>query len=165
MNNLEFTKDLIKGRIAEIIFEQMFRGAGEFTIIRFGYEYTSPELVQYQHQLKIIKSALDNIRHAPDFVLLSNDKTQAYLVEVKFMMYRNAKKISDIAKKTVDQWNPSWLFVASPDGFFFDDCHSIVRNNGKLNTLEYSWIPKNSQEGYLSLLSDFTRCMSEIKKK
>ena len=33
-----FIKDLIKGKIAEIIFEQMFRESGRYTILHSGYE-------------------------------------------------------------------------------------------------------------------------------
>lgn len=36
--NAEFVKDLIKGKVAEIIFEQMFRESGKFTILHSGYE-------------------------------------------------------------------------------------------------------------------------------
>jgi hypothetical protein len=38
----EFIKDLVKGKIAEIIFEQMFRESGRYTILHSGYEYTLP---------------------------------------------------------------------------------------------------------------------------
>lgn len=70
MTNTEFLRELIKGKIAEIIFEQMFREAGEFTILWFGYEYTSPELAQYQHLLTEHKEVLADIRHTPDFILV-----------------------------------------------------------------------------------------------
>lgn len=46
MNNISFTKNLIKGKIAEIIFENMLREAGIFTILHFGYEYILPELAK-----------------------------------------------------------------------------------------------------------------------
>ena len=46
----QFSHELIKGKIAELIFEMMFREAGRFTS-SFGYEYTLPEIAQYQHLL------------------------------------------------------------------------------------------------------------------
>jgi len=48
-----FIKDLVKGKIAEIIFEQMFRESGRYTILHSGYEYTLPELAQYQHLAEV----------------------------------------------------------------------------------------------------------------
>lgn len=56
-----FIKDLIKGKIAEIIFEQMFRESARYTILHSGYEYTLPELAQYQH-LAEVKAVIENIR-------------------------------------------------------------------------------------------------------
>ncbi len=45
----KFSHDLIKGKVAELIFALMFRDVGKFTILRFAYEYTLPELAQYQN--------------------------------------------------------------------------------------------------------------------
>ena len=33
---------MIKGKIAEIIFEQIFRESGRYTMLHSGYEYTLP---------------------------------------------------------------------------------------------------------------------------
>jgi len=47
--NIKFAKNLIKGKIAEIIFEQMIRDEERYTVIPFGYEHTVPTLAQYQN--------------------------------------------------------------------------------------------------------------------
>ena len=60
-------KNFIKGKITELIFDQMFREAGRFTILPFGYERTLPELAQYSSEVKY-RPVLDNVRSAPDFV-------------------------------------------------------------------------------------------------
>jgi hypothetical protein len=39
---VNFSKNLVKGRIAETLFEQMLRDAGCFTILSFGYEQIIP---------------------------------------------------------------------------------------------------------------------------
>ena len=45
MTNIEFSRELIKGKVAEIIFEgSNVSGSRRFTILRFGYEYTSPTI-------------------------------------------------------------------------------------------------------------------------
>ncbi|MDE1945866.1 MAG: hypothetical protein KGH93_01550 [Patescibacteria group bacterium] len=154
MNNLEFTRELIKGRIAETIFEQMFRESGEYTILRAGYEYTLPELAQYQH-LTEVKAVIQNIRNAPDFVLISQDKTKVYLVEVKYRSIREQKKIKETAENILKVWNPSYLFVASPDGFFFEPCNTILQNGGKIGELYSNWATKEKQSEYLKILKEF----------
>lgn len=154
MENKDFTKELIKGRIAETIFEQMFRGSGRFTILKFGYENTSPELAQYQHLLKNNK-ILDKVRHAPDFLLITQDKTEAYFIEVKFRSTINHLQISETANQVLEQANPSWLFIATPKGFYFDPCNTIINNKGNINKLSESWIPFPIQKEYLALLNMF----------
>jgi len=37
---INFSEKLIKGRIAETIFEQILRDAGRFTVLAFGYAHT-----------------------------------------------------------------------------------------------------------------------------
>lgn len=150
-----FIKDLIKGKIAEIIFEQMFRESGKFTILHSGYEYTLPELAQYQH-LTEIKAVIENIRNAPDFVLISQDKKEVYLVEVKYRKHRDADKIKQIVEKTLKVWNPSWLFIASPDGFFFEPCSMIKKNNGRIGPLvNQKFVSPEVRKEYLQLLNHF----------
>ncbi len=150
-----FVKDLIKGKIAEIIFEQMFRESGEYTILHSGYEYTLPELAQYQH-LTEIKAVIENIRNAPDFVLISQDKKRVYLVEVKYRRNRNPRELKKICENTLQIWNPSWLFVASPDGFFFEPCNDVVnKNDGQIGPLYDKWVKNDVQSEYLKLLNQF----------
>ena len=48
-DQIYFSEQLTKGRIAETLFEQMLRDAGGFTILAFGYESVLPELAHRQH--------------------------------------------------------------------------------------------------------------------
>lgn len=156
MDSTKFSHELIKGKIAELIFELMFRESGKYTTLRFGYEYTLPELAQYQHLLEV-KKVLDNIHNAPDFILISNnrDKKEVYIVEVKYRSQRDHREIKEIAQNILKTWNPSWLFVASPDGFFFEPCNTVVKNEGKIGPLYETWVPKSVMSKYLELLNDF----------
>jgi len=156
MSDIDFSRKLIKGKIAEFIFEQMFRTSEEFTIIPIGYEHTIPELAQYQHHVQIQK-VLSNIRQAPDFVLISQDKAKVFLVEVKYRNEFTKEEILDIAKNTLASWDPCFLFVASKDNFYFSPCSSIVTNNGDIEILRESWVKKETQAEYLSLLKEFIR--------
>lgn len=154
MDNIGFSETLLKGKIAEIVFEQMFRKADKFTILHGGYEYVFPELAQYQH-LPEVQTYIENIRHLPDFVLISNDKKKAFLVEVKYRSQATAYDLKRIAQNTLKTWNPSWLFVASPEGFFFAPTSSVVKNDGEINRLSSNWVDKKTQEQYLQVLRKF----------
>ena len=83
--NIEFAKDLIKGRIAETVFEQMIREEGRYTVIPFGYEHTMPTLAQYRDHA-VLKQVMANISDAPDFALVSQDKKEVHLVEVQIFL-------------------------------------------------------------------------------
>ena len=151
---IEFSEQLIKGKIAEMIFSQMFRDENKFTVIPFGYETTFPEIAQYGYLAKD-KQVFDTIRNAPDFALVSHDKKEVYLVEVK---YRNGLFLDQLQQKAQEiqnRWKSVRLFIATPTGFFFDDCNSIISNNGNVSPLDTAWITKNKQTEYLKLLNDF----------
>ena len=149
-----FSRNIIKGRITESIFEQMFQEAGEFTVLPIGYEHTTPILAQYQHFVEVQK-VLENIRNAPDFALISQDKKQVYLVEVKYRRIISNEQILTIAKETIERWDPCYLFIASNNGFYFSPCNAVLSKNGELEPLRESWINKELQEKYLALLREF----------
>lgn len=154
--DIDFSRDLIRGRIVETIFEEMFRASGEFTVLPIGYEHTTPTLAQYQHLLEV-KNVLENIRSAPDFALISQDNKKVFLVEVKYRNELNKKEILETAKATLVRWNPCFLFVATKDNFYFSPCSSIINNQGEIEQLRESWISKNLQEEYLSLIKEFIK--------
>ncbi len=51
----------------------MFIASNKFTVIPIGYAHTIPELAQYRHHIQI-QQILNNIRNAPDYALISQDK-------------------------------------------------------------------------------------------
>ena len=153
MKQKDFSYQLIKGKIAEIIFSQMFRDAGEFTVIPFGYEQTVPELAQYVKE-GMHSPVLETIRSAPDFALVSHNEQKVFLVEVKFRSHIDTHQIVEIAQKIHERWKLSWLFVASHDGFYFDSCADIIKT-GISKKLSTSWIPESLQNEYLEFLNTF----------
>jgi len=152
--SLNFSKQLIKGRIAETIFEEMFRASEELTIIPVGYEHTTPILAQFQHHAQV-KEVLENLKSAPDFALISQDKSQVYLVEVKYRSSLKDASILEIAQETKTRWNPCFLFVATQNNFYFSSCSQIIANKGKMDELSERWIKEDVQKEYLSLLKEF----------
>lgn len=155
-SDLDFSKQLIKGKIAELIFEQMFRKAGNFTVIPFGYESVQPELMQYSHLAKY-KQVFDNIRTAPDFALVSHDKKEVFLVEVKYRTNHTPEEMKEMAEKIKERWKLVRVFMATPEGFYFDSCNNILQNEGRLAALKAEWISDAMQAEYLVLLNQFIK--------
>lgn len=152
--DIDFSKNFIKGKIAELIFDQMFREGKKFTVIPFGYESTLPEIARYAH-LAEYQPVIENIRTAPDFALVSNDKKEVFLVEVKYRKNLNKEEIKSQSEKICDRWKSVWLFVATPEGFYFNSCNDVINKNGEMDLLGKKWINSEIQDKYLSLVNEF----------
>jgi len=158
MNNkqspIEFSEQLIKGKIAEMIFSQMFRNSNKFTVIPFGYENTFPEIAQYAYMADD-KQVFETIRNAPDFALVSHDKRDVYLVEVKYRHFLTEQHLVEMAEKIQLRWKTVHLFVATPGGFYFGNCSDIILDKGKITKLDYNWVGMEDQKEYIKLLMEF----------
>ena len=54
-----------------------------------------------------------------------------------------------------ESWNPSFLFLATQDGFYFGEVGSITEKKGEILPLNHPQISKEIQEEYLKILRDF----------
>ncbi len=153
--NVDFSRKLIKGRITEVIFEQMIREEERYTVIPFGYEHTTPTLAQYRHISEVPK-VIDNISEAPDFALISEDKTKIYLVEVKYQRKFSFQDIKSNCLKLLKRWESPWMFVATPERFYCERCSTIVER-GDINQLPEAWVSTDRQTEYLKLLNEFEK--------
>ena len=151
----EFANNFIKGKVAEIIFDQMFREEGKFTVIPFGYERTLPELAQYAQKANY-QQVIDNIRSAPDFALVSQNRKQVFLVEVKYRSNIRMEELREVAEKIQNRWKLVWMFVCTPDGFYFDRTSKIIEQEN-LTPLKKEWIDKETQDKYLELVNEFIK--------
>lgn len=156
-NYIQFTQNLIKGRIAETIFERMLLATEHYTVLKGGYEHTMPLVAQISPELENAK-VLEGIRKSPDFVVILNnsqdDHRYIYLVEVK---YRKFFKIDDIiseANSIQKFWPHSYLFVATNDGFFMDKCSNIIKDK-YIQSLSEDIVSKDLQDKYLDILREF----------
>ena len=155
--SITFSRDLIKGRIAEVIFEQMIREENRYTVIPFGYEHTMPTLTQYRQFFPAeVQKVIDNISDAPDFALISEDKTKIFLVEVKYQKHPDFLRVKEYAEKLLYRWETPWIFVATPDAFYCSPCSAIYKY-GHIGELPESWVTKDRQAEYLKLLNEFER--------
>ncbi|MDD3006046.1 MAG: hypothetical protein PHX30_00470 [Candidatus Pacebacteria bacterium] len=155
MDNVDFAKSLIKGRIAETIFAQMLRGTKEFTVLEFGYEKIIPELVQQGYIEN--RDTINILRTAPDFAVINRKTKTVRLIEVKYERTISPKFVLGHAKKMSQSWNPSYLFVATLDGFYFDEISEIIKNNGDISPLRHPQISDEIQGKYIEILRDFER--------
>jgi len=153
MNNVLFARNLVKGKIAETIFSQMFRETREFTVLEFGYEKIIPELIQQGYDENNIM--LKTLRTAPDFAVINQKTREVRLIEVKYMRSLNLNYVLRDAKRMSESWNPSYLFIATLDGFYFDEINKIIEKKGEISQLEHPQISKEIQANYLKILKDF----------
>lgn len=155
MNNITFARNLVKGKIAETIFAQMLRETGEFTVLEFGYEKVIPELIQ--SGISGEDAMIETLKTAPDFAVINRLTKEVKLIEVKYRRTISPSNILGLAKRMSESWNPSYLFVASENGFHFDDIAKIIENKGEISPLDHPQIPKELQDQYLKILNDFEK--------
>lgn len=164
MSQNDFQEDLIKGRIAETVFEQMFRETTNYDVYPLGYEHTVPilcqfrdhyEYVKHEENRETIKKILDNFSNAPDFLITKPDKSKLYIVEVKYRSSYNAKEIEEIAAKIKEKWEMVWLFLATKERFYFGSCTDTIKNNGQMKY--FDWISPEKQQKYLKLIQEYEK--------
>ena len=152
--DVRFTKELVKGKIVETLFWQMFTDSGNFDVIPLGYEYQQPTLTQLKNTKSVIKEALEGISSLPDYLLVSKDDTKAFVVEVKYRFKPDLSEIIDIAKDITSKHEHAWLFLASHDMFYFSPCNDILRE-AKLTPLSASWVSPETQDVCMDILNHY----------
>jgi hypothetical protein len=67
----------------------------------------------------------------------------------------NNLEILKVAQRMRASWCPSYLFIATQQGFFFDGIDDIIENNGRMRQLSFDIVSQESQRAYLQLIVDF----------
>jgi hypothetical protein len=153
MNNINFARNLVKGKIAETIFAQMLRESRHFTVLEFGYEKVIPEMIQQGYTEKNVM--IETLKTAPDFAVINRNTKEVKLIEVKYKKSLNTRHVLENAERMSSSWNPSYLFIATLYGFYFDSIENIINNKGKIPKFDDKLIPNKVQEKYLQILKDF----------
>lgn len=151
-NNVRFARNLVKGKIAETVFAQMLRSAGDFTVLEFGYEKIIPELVGRGGG---DNEMVETLRTAPDFAVINNKTKEVHLIEVKYRARFTNYNVLAMAERMSKNWNPSYLFLASEDGFYFGEVKSLIESGGDIKRLNHPQIPVETQADFLKILNDF----------
>lgn len=155
MDNVIFARNLVKGKIAETIFAQMLRETKEFTVLEFGYEKVIPEMIQQGYRDD--NPMIETLRTAPDFAVINQKTKEVKLIEVKYMHVLSVINALKCAKRMSQSWNPSHLFIATLDGFYFDEINEVIKNKGKISLLKHPQISDEMQAKYLQILIDFEK--------
>ena len=159
MEKIEFSRQLIKGRVAEHIFEQMLRDTGNFTVLSFGYEKVLPELAQQQRTVKA-KETMEIIRTAPDYAVINHTTKEVSLIEVKYRSHLNQEDVLRSAMRMQESWKTAHLFIATPYGFYLGEVQDIVANDGKIEKMNHGQISNELQEKYIELMMQFLKEVS-----
>jgi hypothetical protein len=154
MNNIKFTHELLKGKIAEIIFEQMIHNTKGYTVLEFGYEKVVHQLAKAKKS-EDAKQMIEIVRRAPDYAIVNEETHNVTLVEIKYMAKRTNAKVLAAAKEIEKSWRHAALFIASPDGFFFGQVEDVIEKKGAIKHFFHGKIPKKVSEQYLMLLNEF----------
>lgn len=154
MQQIQFARGLIKGKIAEIVFETMMSNTHQYKLIHFGYEHTTPELVTREVRTEENKEILQMLSNAPDYIEVDSSN-KVTLVEVKFRRKYRPEYLVKTAKSLQEKWSGSWLFVATPERFYFDNTDNVVANNGSMSELDEGVVGREVQDDYLELLREF----------
>jgi hypothetical protein len=152
-NEITFARNLVKGKIAETVFAQMLRSTGAFTVLEFGYEKIIPELVGRGNGRD--NEMVETLRTAPDFAVINNKTKEVHLIEVKYRRVFTNYNVLEIADRMSKNWNPSYLFLASEDNFYFGEVKQIVADQGQIAILDHPHIPAATQTAFLKILNDF----------
>lgn len=149
-------KHIFNQKISEHIFQYMFREAGKYTLIPIGYETTAENLEPYKRHT-YVRKILNNLKAAPDFVLISQDKTDVIVVEVEYFPKMEPETVGDMVHTVLRRWDPSYVFIATQTGFYFDSCNSVKSENGHIKLLSEHWVKLELQHKYLDLLHYYVK--------
>jgi len=77
------------------------------------------------------------------------------IIEVKYQRSLNPEYTLKAANRMSQSWNPSYLFIATLDGFYMDEIANIIKNNGEIAKLNHPKINGDLQNDYLQILKRF----------
>lgn len=111
MNNIHFTHELIKGKIAELVFSQMIRSTDAYTILEFGDEKTLPSLAQMHPKSPTTVETMEIIKRAPDFTIINHKSKEVHLIEVKYMNKISASRVIRAARSIQQSWKREQYYL------------------------------------------------------
>jgi len=126
MNQNNFAESMLKGRMAETLFEELMKSSGNI-VYRFGYEAIVQNLTQLAEKFDRYNKVGEKIRSIPDFIVLDK-KGEPLLVEVKFRFrpeahpgdferFNRIQKAWDATLVLINCWEQPYFRMAKPPYF------------------------------------------------
>ncbi len=107
-NKIRKHYNVIKGRIAESIVQEMFLACG-YSVFKYGMEHSVPSILGLLS--KVNSEVSKQIRHMPDFIILSKENVP-YFIEVKYRT-NGEFEFSDLPKNY--PYYNSFVVLITPD--------------------------------------------------
>lgn len=115
--NRSFTpENMIKGRIAEAIIEELLKASGN-DVYRFGYESILQNLVQRRANFDRRNKNAHQLQSIPDFVVL-NPEGNNFFLEVKFRSNPEWLRKEALLKRRTEYWQPKLILVTTVKPYF-----------------------------------------------
>lgn len=128
-------ENVIKGRIAEAIVEELLRASGN-QVYRFGYESILQNLVQNGARFDRHSPNGEQLRSIPDFVVISGEG-KSFFVEVKFRSDPAWLVKSPLLKQLKQYWMAKLILVTTTKPCFkVVDPQSLFDNEFSFQALE-----------------------------
>ncbi|MEK7567676.1 MAG: hypothetical protein AAB513_02015 [Patescibacteria group bacterium] len=120
MKQNDFAESMLKGRMAETLFEGLMKDSGN-KVYRFGYEAITQNLVQLGESFDKYGEVSEKIRAIPDFIVIDK-KGKPQFVEVKFRWEPNEPLYDQsvgILNRVAKYWNAPVVFMNCWEQPFF----------------------------------------------
>ena len=148
-----------KNSIARDIFQKLFQGSGNNTIIPFSDETIYPEKIPHigsnaQRKVSLGQFNKEINKKIPDFALIDKDG-KVFLVRVIYQRIFSYKDLDLFAQKQHKKWPFSWIFLVSIDKIYFDNCPEIIKRHGYARPMGVKWADKQVQKKYLTEIEDY----------
>ncbi|MDK2912830.1 MAG: hypothetical protein PWR29_1787 [Methanolobus sp.] len=119
-----FVENMIKGRIAETLIEELFLYLG-YSVFRYGMENTVPGIMKLLAGVR--NDVATNIRRMPDFVVQNPNNGEVFFIEVKFRKSESFK-FSDLDKD-----------------YPYENCYFVIVSKKHIKCITYQEL-KNGKE-------------------
>ncbi len=128
---MEYTNRL-KGSVTQALVRSLLTNAG-ITIVPLGIEEVIREIAELRHAEYRALNLPDSLKQLPDFFAVNQDRTQSWLIEVKFRRIWSDEVKAELEaklKKQVKSWSPIYLilfFGETPSKYYPNTPASWVR--------------------------------------
>lgn len=129
-------KDAVKGKVAELLFEHLFKDAG-YTVLFMGYEKNLSYLVQ-THSVFKSDPKIRVFGKTPDFLLIG--RGNYYFVEVKYRTEIVKEELLSFSLDIQKYYPHTRLFLVTSvyPYFYYNGIERIIEHGGEIEEMRYS---------------------------